>query len=575
MKTSRIPHQAKSIEEKARSQVRGVGIILTSLVIAGCGGGGDSGSSGISGVPSSSNTEQISCDSLTGTTVAGGKVISAAAIPAGSYTPTGETTAITGLPAFCRVTVLMRPSVDSNVNVEIWMPRQDWNGRYLATGNGGGAGSIAYVTGLVEGLKRGFAVANTDLGTSPNASQQNDHPERWADFGYRANHEMTVAGKTLISAYYKAAPRSSYFSGCSTGGQQALSIAQRYPQDYNGIIAGSAANNRTHVHTAFLTNSKALTATGTQMSRKQLDMVTNKVLAACVGKDGGAPTDNFLTDPRQCNFDPETLPKCTGAGTSDDSCLTTPQLTALKTFWQGPINPRTGERIFAGNPFGTEGSLFGVPFLSQPAAVASQLYMFKWALGENWNYASFDSDRDMDAVDARLASILNANDPNLTQFKNAGGKLMMYSGVADAGVPFAENVEFYERAIKAQGGDLAATQNFFRYYLIPGMGHCSSTTGGKGPGDFGQAYSPIVPRSQENDIVLKMVDWVENQKTPDSFIAAKYNDATGNSVALERPICTYPKIPKYQGGDATKASSFSCADAPRGNVPLVSPRYLN
>lgn len=573
MKIKSASCTAKSNQRKTRSQIQAIGIFLASLTIAGCGGGGDSGNSNISGVSSSSNTEQVSCDSLTGTTVAGGKVISAAAIPAGNYTPFGETTAITDLPAFCRTTVLMRPSLDSNVSVEIWMPRQDWNGRYLATGNGGGAGSIAYVTGLVEGLKRGFAVANTDLGTSPNASQQNDHPERWADFGYRANHEMTVAGKTLISAYYKAAPRSSYFSGCSTGGQQALSIAQRYPQDYNGIIAGSAANNRTHVHTAFLTNSKALTASGTQMSQSQLDLVTSKVLAACVGKDGGAPTDNFLTDPRQCNFDPETLPKC--SGTSDNSCLTTPQLTALKTFWKGPINPRTGERIFAGNPFGTEGSIFGTSFLSQPAAVASQLYMFNWALGDKWNYATFDSDQDMDAVDARLAPILNANDPDLTPFKNAGGKVMMYSGVADAGVPFAENLAYYERVVQAQGGDLASTQSFFRYYLIPGMGHCSSSTGGNGPGDFGQAYSSIVPKNQENDIVLKMVDWVESQKAPDSFIATKYADAKGTSVALERPICTYPKIPKYQSGDATKAVNFLCTDAPRGNVPLVSPRYLN
>ena len=543
-------------------------LLLAALLAAGCGGNDNS------PAPVDSSSEKASCESLTSVSLAGGTVQSAAAIPMGDYTPPGQGDALTGLPAFCRVTATMKPSLDSNVNVELWMPRQNWNGRFLGTGSGGGGGAITYTTGLVEGLKRGFAVANTDLGTAPDPNQAIDRPECWHDFGYRANHEMTVAGKALATAYYQTAPRTSYFQGCSTGGQQALTIAQRYPQDYNGIIAGAPANNRTHLHAMFLRNLQALTAPGAQLSQGKLNMVTSKVIAACAGRDGGAPTESFLTDPRRCNFDPNTLPRCSAA--DNDSCLTDAQLAALRTAWNGPVNPRTGERIFSGVPVGSESMVLGLAFQGNAAAaVPQQLYMFKWALGANWDYRTFDFDRDMDTVDARLASILNANDADLAPFKAAGGKLMMFNGTADPGVPFSSPIEYYERVVQAQGGDLAATQSFFRLYLVPGMGHCSSITGGPGVGDFGQPYSPFVPKDQEHDILLKLVDWVENRNPPDSIIATRYADPAGTAVALERPICTYPRIPTYQGGDATKASSFQCADAPRDAVSVPAPRYLN
>jgi feruloyl esterase len=468
----------------------------------------------------------------------------------------------------------MKPSTDSNIDVEVWMPRQNWNGRFLGNGSGGGGGGILYFSGLVEGLRRGFASAITDLGTAPDPNLAVDHPERWRDFGYRANHEMTVAGKALTNAYYKTAPRTSIFQGCSTGGQQALSIAQRYPDDYHGIIAGAPANNRTHLHTLFVNNMQALTAPGAQLSQGKLNMITGRVVAACAGNDGGAPTDTYLTDPRRCNFNPDTLPLCSGV--DNDSCLTAPQLAALKTTWNGPVNPRTGERIFTGLPLGSESMVFGLAF--QGDAVAwppQQFYMFKWALGASWNFSTFDFDHDMDAVDARLASIMNANDTDLTRFKAAGGKLMMFSGTADPGVPYQSALEYYERVIQAQGGDLSGTQNFFRYYLVPGMGHCSSITGGPGVGDFGQPYSPYVPKDPAQDMLLKLVDWVENKNAPDSIIATRYADPAGTTVAMERPICTYPKVPTYQGADATKASSFRCIDAPRNGVPTPAARYLN
>lgn len=550
------------------SKLTSVAFFISALLVAGCGGGS-------SGDLAVTNAEQVSCESLTGTSIAGGTVLSATAVPAGDYTPPGQASALTGLPAFCKVTAKMQPSIDSNIAVEIWMPRQNWNGRFLGNGSGGGGGGILYFTGIVEGLKRGFATAVTDMGTAPDPNQAIDHPERWRDFGYRATHEMTVAGKALVNAYYKTAPRTSIFQGCSTGGQQALMTAQRYPDDYNGILAGAPANNRTHLHTMFVSNLRALTASGAQISQAKLNMVTGKVITACGGKDGGAPTDLFLSDPRQCNFDPETLPKC-DVGVDNDTCLTAPQLTALKATWNGPVNPLTKERIFTGLSVGSESQVFGLAFQGDTVSWPSQqLYMFKWALGSNWNYSTFDFDHDMDAVDARLASIMNANDTDLSRFKESGGKLMMFNGTADPGVPFQSSLEYYERVVQAQGGDLAGTQNFFRYYLAPGMGHCSSITGGPGPGDFGQPYSPYVPKDQAHDMLLKLVDWVEKKTAPDSVIATRYTDPSGTTVAMERPICTYPKVPTYQGGDATKASSFQCADAPRNGVPTPAARYLN
>jgi feruloyl esterase len=560
--------QRKLKSSKLRSAAS---VMLTAMLASACGGSGNDSSSS---VPPVTNAEKVSCESLVGAKIAGGTMQSAAAIPAGSYTPPGQPGAITGLPEFCRVTATMRPSPESSVSVELWMPRQNWNGRFLGTGNGGGGGAISYITGIVEGLKRGFAVANTDLGTAPDPNQAIDHPERWRDFGYRANHEMTVAAKALVTSYYQAAPRTSYFSGCSTGGQQALAIAQRYPDDYNGIIAGAPANNRTHLHTMFLRNLQALNVPGAKLSQDKLNMITGKVLAACVGKDGGAPSDTFLTDPRNCNFDPETLPKC--AATDDNSCLTAPQLTALKVAWNGPVNPRTGERIFSGLPVTSESAVFGLAFQGDTVSwPAQQLYMFNWALGASWDYTKFDFDHDLDRVDAQLGSIMNANNADLAQFKASGGKLMMFNGTADPGVPFTSPIEYYERVVKAQGGDLAATQSFMRYYQVPGMGHCSSITGGAGVGDFGQSYSQFVPKDAAHDIVLKLVDWVENKNAPDSIIATKYADPAGTTVAMERPICAYPKIPKYQSGDATKASSFACTDAPRNGVPVPAARYLN
>jgi feruloyl esterase len=273
-------------------------------------------------------------------------------ISSGSFIPTGGTTTLNNLPVFCRIAATLKPTPASNIRIEVWLPCTNWNGRFLGTGNGGGAGSISY-NPLAGGIRRGFATANTDMGTSPGAGTLIDQPEKWADFGYRATHEMTVVAKQIVQAFYQQAPHHTYFAGCSTGGQQAIMEAQRFPEDYNGILAGAPANNRTHLHTDFLLNYKATNEKpGTAfLPLSKLKFITDLVVKNCSGKDGGAPGDNFLTDPRACAFDPAIIPVCP-EGRDSDSCLTYAQLDALKKMYAGPANPRTGERIYTSFPLG-------------------------------------------------------------------------------------------------------------------------------------------------------------------------------------------------------------------------------
>lgn len=513
------------------------------------------------------------CMALSGAVLPGVRLLSAELVGPGQFAPpAGPVDAAmqqraAGLPAFCRVRMQATPTADSQIGIEVWLPVRNWNGRFLGTGNGGGAGSIAYGMGMIEGLKRGFAVANSDLGTAPDIGQLEDHPERWNDFGHRATHEMTRAAKFLVRTFYKVASFRSYFEGCSTGGQQALVTAQRYPADYDGILAGAPGNNRTHSSSYFLWNYQSVNATPeSKLLPAQWSMVARAVLAACAGKDGGAPGDQFLTDPRRCSFDPASLPQCP-SGAPADQCLTPPQVAAVRRLYAGPVNPRTGERIYPGLTRGSEEQALGPIRFSDPS-ILSRLFVMRWSLGQDFSATTFDFDRDMDRVDARLASALNANLSDLNDFALHGGKLMLYSGLADPGVPFADVVDYYDRVLatsKAAGG-----REFARLFLVPGMGHCA---GGPGITDIGQPFSAQVPVDRDGDALMTLVAWAEGAKAPDQLVARK--SAHGGAAAQERPICAYPALPDYRHGDVTKRDSFVCTEHAKGSDQAPAPRYLN
>lgn len=516
----------------------------------------------------STDSVDCGCQQLGKMAFAGATITAAECVSAGPFTPPGGNPPMTDLPPFCRVAATLTPAPNSTIHIEVWLPTTNWNGRFLGTGTGGGAGRIAYGA-LANGVKRGFATANTDMGTSPNANEAVGHPERWIDFGYRATHEMTVTAKAITRAYYKKSFHHAYFAGCSTGGQQALMESQRYPDDYDGILAGAPANNRTHLHTGFVWNYKATNQIpgSAFLPKEKLTLITNAVIKSCAGKDGGAPGDNFLTDPRACRFDPETLPKCP-EGIDDGGCLTRAQVAALKKIYAGPVNPRTGERIYTPLPLGSE---VGIEYQQNPnQAPGSLFYQYKWVFGANFDYTTFDFDRDQARMDSVLAPILNANNPDLESFKKRGGKMLMYSGTADPLVPYQDALHYYDRVVEKQG-NLKQTQDFFRFFLIPGMAHCG---GGPGLNDCGQSLSLQVVQDSDHDIFTALINWVERGIAPDKLTATAYKDGVvTNGIRFQRPIYPYPKHPKYMGGDPNAPTNYQGTVYPTGNVLTPVAKY--
>jgi feruloyl esterase len=512
----------------------------------------------------------------------GTTITSAQRVPAGPFTSPG-TPPVGDVPAYCRISLVSKPTPGSNIGIELWMPEENWNGEFLGTGNGGGGGKV-WQWLLALGLRRGYATANTDLGTSPTAEMAVDQPEKWTDFGYRATHEMTTIGKALVQQYYKKQPKRSYFLGCSTGGQQGLMEAQRYPSDYDGIVAGAPANNRTHLHAALLWNYVAThQSADSVLPPDKIALVTRTVIASCGGKDGGAPDDNFLTDPRLCRFDPDVIPQCRES--NDGNCLTAEQAISLRKIYSGPTNPRTGERIYASLPFGSENSALGIAYQEDSAELPKkQFYQYVWVFGPDAVFTKFDFDHDQDKIDLRLAPILNANNPDLDRFRRLGGKLLMFTGTADPIVPFPDALNFYERVVEAQSTTgkgavrpgpeeaLRRTQDFFRYFLVPGMGHC-----GNGPGlnDLGQWLSFDVSHDNTHDILSALVKWVEEDRPPNEIIATSFGGGDAKKgIRFQRSVCPYPMFPEYVSGDPEVPSSYHCVRHPRDEVPRPADKYL-
>jgi feruloyl esterase len=525
------------------------------------------------------------CESLVTLLLPDTVITSAVSVPGPSFTaPNGQT--YQGLPPFCRVTATSTPSTDSVINIEVWMPSAGWNGRFEGTGNGGYAGNIAIdVPEMISAVKAGRAVAATDMGTAPSTNNDADvlvgHPEKWIDWGYRATHVMTLVSKAIIRAFYSQPPRYSYFHGCSTGGQQALMAAQRFPEDYDGILGGDPANNRTHVHTAAVWNYKAFHATPESFfTSDKIQLVTRSVVAACAVKSGGLATDNFLTDPRACDWDPGAI-QCPGPDGPD--CLTADQVQAARAIYAGPRNPANGHLIFPGSVKGSENAS-DLGWNAQGSTPEPQFdSLFKWVFGPTWVWSTYDYNQDMADVDLVLGPILNANSADLTQFEARGGKLLMYHGWADPIASPQDMIDYYLRVVAAQGKPsapaLKQTQTFFRLFMVPGMNHCSS---GPGPNAFGNLYSahivvPAPPVSDAaHDAFLALQRWVEEGIAPERIIATKYvDDLPSEGIQMTRPICPFPRVPRYSGkGDTNDAASFVCIDDHVTNNPMPAPEYL-
>ncbi|HLH92312.1 MAG TPA: tannase/feruloyl esterase family alpha/beta hydrolase [Xanthobacteraceae bacterium] len=536
----------------------------------------------IAGQPATAATPS-SCASLASFAYPDTTINSATLMPGGPYVaPDAWHLVFTNLPPYCIVSATIAPTSDSSIGVQVWMPTARYNGRYLGTGNGGYAGGF-FQSELADGINRGFATANTDMGATGAAGVNGDalvgHPEKWKDFGWRATHLMTEFSKALINAFYGNPPSKSYFAGCSTGGQQALMEVQRFPADYDGVLAGAPAFNRTHLHTVLVSDYRATHRTlASYIPPAKLDMVNQAVVAACRRQDGGAPNDAFLTDPRNCKFDPATLQCPIGDA---PNCLNADQVAAMKAYYQGSVNLANGAVIDPGNALGSE--------TSNPAALGFALNessteptfdsLFKWVFGLTWQWQTFDFNQNMATVDEVLAGDLNANVTDLRPFLANGGKLIIYAGFADPLIPSQGTINYYNAVIENTIGghsrqSLERTQQFARLFMAPGMWHCKD---GPGPNAFGGPIQQQAPSyDPKYDLLSALTQWVEKGVAPASVIATKYTgDSAQAPIAMQRPLCPYPQLPAYNGsGNPNLASSFRCVGDEDGDFnPTPAPIY--
>ena len=427
------------------------------------------------------------------------------------------------MPAHCRVRLVLTPTSDSLINMELWMPTKNWNGKFMGAGNGGFAGSIQGVNSeMPQALRLGYATAGTDTGHQESGGNWAiGHPEKMIDFGYRSTHEMTLKAKQIIKAFYDRDPKYSYFKGCSTGGRMALMEAQRYPDDYNGIIAGSLANRHIHMWTAAVARSIELSRHPEgNLTAEKAALVNKMVLDTC-----DTLKEGFLNNPRQCKVDFSKL--LCAEGKDDNTCLTAPQLKTVDTYFGGVKNSK-GELIFSGQALGNAiGAQRGTN--QAPGGVFD---IVRIAFNDpNLDWQKFDLDRDMPIIDQAVGYV-DAVNPDLSKFKASGGKLLLTHGWADTGITPETTIWYYDSVLDKMGEN---QNDWMRLFMVPGMGHCG---GGPGVNTF--------------DSIGALEKWVEKGVPPDQMMGE-------GSQGLKRPLCPYPQYAEYKGkGDRKDASSWAC-----------------
>jgi feruloyl esterase len=492
-----------------------------------------------------------SCDALAHLALPDTTINSATAVAAGPFTPPGAAAGAQplNLPAFCRVVATTKPAV----RYEVWLPQQDWNGKFQGVGNGGSAGVISYAA-MATALNRGYATASTDTGHVNKGAYDYTwalgHPELVADFGHRGLHVMTINGKDITRAFYAKPPDHSYYVGCSKGGQQGLMEAQRYPEDYDGLIAGDPANNWTrfyaggHLWYALAT----LKDPESYIPSSKLPLLDKSVVAACDANDG--LKDGLLNDPRTCHFDPTVL-TCK-AGQDAESCLTPKQVQAVKDIWSGARN--AAGQVFPGLLPGGEaapgagwsGYVTGTaPFTSNHYQAGNGFFTYAVFENPKWDFRTLDFDKDLAFARQKVGPMVDAVDPNLGPLQRRGAKLIVYHGWSDPDISPLNSINYFENVVSTLGGTkshdeaLRETEDFFRLFMVPGMGHCR---GGSGPNTF--------------DMVSALEQWVEHGVAPKQVLASHL---TSGVVDRTRPLCPYPQSAQYTGmGSTDDAANFVC-----------------
>lgn len=515
----------------------------------------------VCGVSAAANA---TCASLSGLKIPQTTIVRAESFEAGAFVPPDADEKAAArfkkVPAFCRVQATVETeagNANSRIRMEVWLPTSSaWNHKLRGEGNGGFAGSINY-GGLAGSVSGGYASGSTDTGHQGSATDADwalNQPAKIKNFGYLAIHEMTEKTKQIIAAYYGHGPERSYFDSCSNGGRQALMEAQRYPRDYNGILAGAPANNWTNLISTGVLTGQALSGDG-WISPAKLPAISEAVLLACDAQDG--VKDGVLANPTRCHFDPNKL-EC--QGTETDRCLTAPQVNALRSIYAGAHDP-TGKPIFPGALPGSElgdggwkGWIVGETRDDAEGRKYPQGF-FRYMIYNDpkWLIGTADPVKARRDANDRLAKILNSTDPDLTEFYKSGGKLIIYHGWNDPAIPALSTVSYYEQ-VKAKLG--STTRSFTRLYLIGGMQHCA---GGPGATFFGQLGLPTAA-GEKGGVFGALEEWVEQGKEPAGIVATKFTeDNPTNALVMTRPLCEYPASVVYKGsGDITKAENYRC-----------------
>jgi hypothetical protein len=516
---------------------------------------------------------QTDCARLVDLSLDHTRIISAVWVPAGDIpsTPNQTSRSAANVAAHCEVKAVATPTSDSDINFELWLPAaSDWNGKYLQIGSGGWGGVIG-TRGLITPLNRGYATAATDEGHKADGTGHFaiGHPERLIDFGYRAVHETSQQSRLILKAFYGKPHRRAYFVGCSDGGRAAMMQAERFPEDFDGIVAGAPADHWTHQFAGFVWNERALFMHGeSALPASKLALLQNAAIQACDGLDG--VRDGIISEPLKCHFDPAVLLCKTQ---HSDACLTKDQIAAVKKIYSGPKDPVTGEQIYPGFEPGMEAEDFSWKHWMlehRQADFGNSSFGDAVYEGQKWDWRTSNLHDDLLLADEKVTPVVNSFNPDLRSFRDHGGKLIVYQGWEDAAVAPRDAIDYYNQVQqfmthypdpRVDGGS-ASTDLFYRLFMVPGMGHCWD---GVGPSTFGNRELPTagIPQDPDHDVVLALDKWVDQGVAPDRMIATKTNDAdptAGPSKgAMTRPLCPYPKVGRYTGtGSTSDAGNFQC-----------------